>query len=193
MAKLQSRMRSRLNLGDPESVSAIQTYTAAMDYSSAELRRTNGDDRTGINSNPNHKQSPYQKCWEETPWSALTGRGSQLEISQQAYVEKSQQAKTTMWIPRQVTASTPGEKEWKVYPEETRRAHPAIGDDKGTEHRADVKCTYKCTDFEDDQCDYKCTGKMMRSQASVIYAERVQLCLPKQFRTRTKMISERTK
>jgi len=25
------------------------------------------------------------------------------------YVEKSQQAKTTMWIPRQVTASTPGE------------------------------------------------------------------------------------
>jgi len=68
--------------------------------------------------NPYRKQSPYRKCWEEAPWSTLTGRESQLEISQwaylgrhhkqsqQAYVEKSQQAKTTMWIPRQVTAVT---------------------------------------------------------------------------------------
>ena len=35
------------------------------------------------------------------------------------------------------------EKERKAYPEESRRA---IGDDKYTKHRADVKCTYKCTD-----------------------------------------------
>jgi len=38
--------------------------------------------------------------------------------------------------------------------------------------------------------------EMMRrssDQANLIYAERVQLCLPKQFRTRPKMISERTK
>ena len=33
-------------------------------------------------------------------------------------------------------------KERKAYPEESRRA---IGDDKCTEHAADVKCTYKCT------------------------------------------------
>jgi len=31
MRKLQSRMRSRLSLGDPDSVSAIPRYTAAMD------------------------------------------------------------------------------------------------------------------------------------------------------------------
>jgi hypothetical protein len=49
-----------------------------------------GDDRTGIKINPYRKQSPYRKCWEEAPWSALTGRVSQLEISRQAYVEKSQ-------------------------------------------------------------------------------------------------------
>jgi len=33
---------------------------------------------------------PYRKYWEEAPWSAFTGRESQLEISQEAYVEKSQ-------------------------------------------------------------------------------------------------------
>jgi len=49
-----------------------------------------GDDRTAIKNNPNYKQSPYRKCWEEAPWCALTGKESQLEISQQAYVEKSQ-------------------------------------------------------------------------------------------------------
>jgi hypothetical protein len=32
---------------------------------------------------------------------------------------------------------------------------------KCTEHWADVKCTYKCTDLEDDQCDCKSTGEMM--------------------------------
>ena len=46
----------------------------------------------------------------------------------------------------------------KAYPEESRRA---IGDDRCTEHRADVKCTYKCTDLEDDQWDCKITGEMM--------------------------------
>jgi len=49
--------------------------------------------------------------------------------------------------------------ERKAYPEESRRA---IGDDKCTEHRADVKCTYKYTDLEDDQCDCMSTGEMMR-------------------------------
>ena len=54
------------------------------------------------------------------------------------------------------------EKKRKAYPEESRRAQRAIGDDKCTEHRADVKCTYKCTDLEDDQCDCNSTGEMMR-------------------------------
>jgi len=49
-----------------------------------------GDDRTGIKTNPYCKQSLYRKCWEEAPWSALTGRELQLEISQQSYMEKSQ-------------------------------------------------------------------------------------------------------
>jgi len=49
--------------------------------------------------------------------------------------------------------------ERKAYPEESRRA---IGDDKCTEHRVDVKCTYKCTNLEDDQCTYTSTGEMMR-------------------------------
>jgi len=35
------------------------------------------------------------------------------------------------------------EKGRKAYPEERRQA---IGDEKCTEHRADVKCTYKCSD-----------------------------------------------
>jgi len=51
------------------------------------------------------------------------------------------------------------EKERKAYPEESRCA---IGDDKCTEHRADVQCTYKCTDLEDDKSDCKCTGEMIR-------------------------------
>ena len=62
-----------------------------------------------------------------------------------------------MWIPRQVTTSTPGEGAESI-PEESRRA---IGD-KCTEHRADVKCTYKCTDLEDDQCNCRGTREMMR-------------------------------
>jgi hypothetical protein len=48
-----------------------------------------GDDCTGIKTNPYCKQSPYRKCWEEAPWSALTGRNHQQ--CQQAYVKKSQQ------------------------------------------------------------------------------------------------------
>jgi len=51
--------------------------------------------------------------------------------------------------------------ERNAYPEESREA---IADDKCTEHREDVKCTYKYTDLEDDQCDCKCTGKMMRGR-----------------------------
>jgi len=54
--------------------------------------------------------------------------------------------------------------ERKAYPEESRRA---IGDDKCTKHRADVKCTYKCTDLEDDQCDYTSTGEMMRRSSEL--------------------------
>jgi hypothetical protein len=45
-----------------------------------------------------------------------------------------------IWIPRQVTATTPGEGAERI-PEENRRA---VRDDKCTEHTADVKCTYKC-------------------------------------------------
>jgi len=56
--------------------------------------------------------------------------------------------------------------EGKAYPKESWRAQPAIGD-KCTEHRADVKCTYKCTDLEDDQCDCKSTGAIMRRSSSL--------------------------
>jgi len=56
------------------------------------------------------------------------------------------------------------EQERKAYPEESCRA---IGDDKCTEHREDVKCTYKCTDLEDDQCDYTSTGEMMRRSSEL--------------------------
>jgi len=45
-----------------------------------------GHDCTGIKTNPYCKQSPYRKYWEEAPWSALTGRESQLDIGQWAYV-----------------------------------------------------------------------------------------------------------
>jgi len=31
-----------------------------------------------------------------------------------------------------------------------------------TKHRANVKCTDKCTDLEDDQSDCKSAGEMMR-------------------------------
>jgi hypothetical protein len=55
-----------------------------------------GNDRTGIKNNPYRKQSPYRKCWEEAPWSALTRRESQLEISRRTYLgsdhQQSQQA-----------------------------------------------------------------------------------------------------
>jgi hypothetical protein len=44
------------------------------------------------------------------------------------------------------------------YPEENWQAQLPIGDDKCTELRADVKCTYKYTDLEDDQCDCRSTG-----------------------------------
>jgi len=53
------------------------------------------------------------------------------------------------------------EKQRKAYPEENWQAQPAIGD-KCTEHRPDVRCTYKCTDLEYDQCDCKSTREMMR-------------------------------
>jgi hypothetical protein len=49
--------------------------------------------------------------------------------------------------------------ERQAYLEESRRA---IGDDKCTELTADVKCTYRCTDWEDIKCDYMSTGEMMR-------------------------------
>jgi len=55
------------------------------------------------------------------------------------------------------------EKERKAYLEETHWAHPAIGDVKCTERRADVKYTYKCTKHqEDDQGDCKSSTQMMR-------------------------------
>jgi len=31
-----------------------------------------------------------------------------------------------------------------------------------TEHMANIKCTYKCTDHENNQCDSKCTREMIR-------------------------------
>jgi len=59
------------------------------------------------------------------------------------------------------------EMERNAYQEESLRAHPTIADDMCTEHSADVKCTYKCTDLEDDQCDCKSTREMMRRSSSL--------------------------
>jgi len=58
------------------------------------------------------------------------------------------------------------EEQWTAYPEEKQRGQPAI-EDKCTEHRADGKCTNKCTDLEDDQCHCKSTGVMMRWSSSL--------------------------
>ena len=71
------------------------------------------------------------------------------------------------------------EKERKAYPEESRRAHPSFGDDKCTEHRADIMCTYKCTDLEHDQCGCMRTGEMM------IRSSELDLC-----RSRANMATE---
>jgi len=78
-------------------------------------------------------------------------------------ITSSQQAKQLCEYPHKWQRANL-EKERKAYLEKSRRA---IGDDKCTEHRADVKCTYKCTDLEDDQCDCKSTGEMMRKWSSL--------------------------
>jgi len=50
----------------------------------------------------------------------------------------------------------------EAYLEETRRAHPAIGDDQSKKHRVVVKCTCKCTyQWEGDQWNCKNTGEVM--------------------------------
>jgi hypothetical protein len=86
------------------------------------------------------------------------------------HVEKSQPDETTSEL-RKRRCGYPDkwqrahlEMEWKAYPEESWRV---IGDDKCTEHRADVMCTYKCTDLEHDQCDYTSTGEMMRRSSEL--------------------------
>jgi hypothetical protein len=70
-----------------------------------------------------------------------------------------------IWIPRQVTASTPGEAVERVC-----RGKPASATSnwrKCTERRADVKFTYKLTDLEDDQCYCKSTREMMRKSSDL--------------------------
>ena len=83
-------------------------------------------------------------------------------------------------------------KERNAYPEEGPHAYPAIRDNC-TERRADVECTYKCTDLEDDQCDCKSTGEMMRRSSVFDLYWMSALYLPKQFQTRPNMMSEHTK
>jgi len=85
------------------------------------------------------------------------------------------------------------EMERNAYQEESRRAHPTIGDDKCTEHRAEVTGTYKCTDLEVDQCDCISTGEMMKKSSSLDLCRTSALCLPKLFRTRQILIAELTK
>ena len=93
MRKSQSRMRSRLSLDNPEIHSCYlkSTSESSLINRYGTRRRISrlqsydvqkGDDRTGIKINPYCKKSPYRKCREEAPWSALTDRESQLEISQ---------------------------------------------------------------------------------------------------------------
>jgi len=67
-----------------------------------------------------------------------------------------------------------------VCPEESGRA---IGEDKCTEPRADIKCTYKCNDWDDDHCDCKCTGQMMRISNNFDLYQTSAIMTQKQFGT----------
>jgi len=139
-------------------------------------------------NNSYRKQYQYPMCWETAIWSALTDRELQLEMSwwlylerdhqqsQQAYVEKGQS--THLEMKRQVnwendnvdTQASDSEHTWRRSGKHTRR--------KSGEHAqqlemicapstVDVKCTYKCTNFEDDQRDCHSTGELM-GRSSVI-------------------------
>ena len=90
--------------------------------------------------------------WKRSPEESINAPGDEMtrELRKQCY-----------WYPDRWQQAYL-EKERKAYQEESWQAHPAIGEDKCTARRVDVKCTYKCTNLEDDQCDWNSTGEMMR-------------------------------
>jgi hypothetical protein len=66
----------------------------------------------------------------------------------------------------------------QAHPDESQRAHPAIRDDKLTEHTKEVQYTSKCSRV------------MMLSQTRLIHAKRVQIWLPKPCRTSANTVTE---
>jgi len=185
MSKLQSQMRSRLSLGDQDSVSTIPRYTAATgnqlenqfypinmapkdavwDELSAELRRTKGgwlyrDQKQPLPHTITVPEVQGGYTMERTYRQRITAgeestsapgdkTTSEFRKRWDGYPDKWQQAHLEM--------------ERNAYQEESRQAHPTIGDDKCTKHRADVMYTYKCTDLKDNQWDCKSTRGMMRT------------------------------
>jgi len=81
-------------------------------------------------------------------------------------------------IPDEEVASTP---------EESQRAHPAIGDDKCTHHTMDVKCTY----IYSFRTRYRMTPTRLLKQFRMRYRT-TAIWLPNWSRTRLNMTTERT-
>jgi len=148
-----------------------------------------GDDRTGIKNNPNYKHSPYWKCWEEAHWSALTGRESPLDISHQVYGENGQPMQLEMQ--RQVNSEN---NDMDTQTSDSKHTWTRSG--KHTRRKAD-ECTRQL-----EMTNAPSTGRMLSvctnaptwrmisatawapkrwwdDEVRLIYAERVQLCLPK--------------
>jgi hypothetical protein len=55
------------------------------------------------------------------------------------------------------------EKELNAYPE----SRQAIGDEESIEHRVDVKCTYNCTDLEENHWECMSTWDMIRKPSAL--------------------------
>jgi hypothetical protein len=139
------------------------------------------------------KHSVYRKCWEEEPWSVLTGRESQLDISQQAYVEKSQPMHQE--LKRQVnsennatdTQTSDSKHTWGRSEKHTRRK---AGERKQQLMMISAPSTGRMPSVPTSAPTWRRLSatagapEMMRrssDRASLIHAEQVQLCLPMQF------------
>ena len=192
MHKLQTRMRSWLSLDNPKIhncywkstsessltnwygtrrsrnglvVGRATTYNRGMTVPESNPSATASNHRTGSSA---RKHLGAHLPAENRSW-RLVDECTLEEITSRVnnHLEKSQPDETTSEL-RDRRCGYPAkwqqghlQKERKAYPEESWRAQPASGD-KCTEHRADFKFTYKCTDLEDDQWNWKSTGEMTR-------------------------------
>jgi hypothetical protein len=106
--------------------------------------------------------------------------------------------KKTMWTPRQVTASTPGDKAESLLGGKPASVHSNW---RWYDLQAQGGCqVYKCTELGPSALTWRIIGatasapeRWSYDQVSVICAEQERLCLPKQFRMGSGMISEHTK